>query len=174
MQAVPLPKPRITTLTDIELKRNTINELFQQSIESCLHCSDFIQVKTAVNEHFKQAIQYINQCINSIVSSHAQSKLQTLDVHCLVHSSDSLSETQVSLDRIQTQLRDLSAAIDQWVYVIRDCPAVDSKPHVLLLAKAMCEIFEIQHFYIYPFREDLIPDFLKKSNFKRDIDAPIK
>lgn len=177
MQSAHSHQPRITTLTDIHQKRDEIHTLFSSSIQGCLNCSDFIQVKYAVLQHFKEAIKYINKSIDNISTQHPQSHLQSLDAHTLIDDNtlDSWSsDDQHTIDQIEFQLRELSTAIDQWVFILRDCPEVEHKPNVLLLAKAMTEIFQIQHYYIYPYRKDLVPDFLNKATFNRHLDHPIK
>lgn len=168
---------RITTLIDIGQKRDEINNLFRNSIQNCLNCSDFIQVKYAVLQHFKEAIKYVNKSIFNISTQHPQSDLQILDAHTLIDDNtlDSWSsDDQNTIDQIEFQLRELSTAIDQWVFILRDCPEVEHKPNIVLLAKAMTEIFQIQHFYIYPYRADLMPDFLKGTIDKISKDWQMK
>lgn len=168
---------RITTLIDIGQKRDEIHNLFRNSIHSSLGCNDFVQVQSAVIQHFKEAIKYINRCINSISAQYPQSNVQLLEIDSFIGAAKPKypsSHHPHTIDQIEFQLRELGSAIDQWVFMIRDCPDLENKPHVLLLAKAMCEIFEIQHFYIYPYRADLMPDYLKGTTDKISKDWQMK
>ena len=170
MQPLDSHKHLITALSDIEQKCHQIYQLFKNNIQNSLNCGDFLQVQAAVVQHFKEAINYINRCISSISKQHPQSNFPKLEFHGMIDTinPDSLSaDIRQTIDQVEFQLRDLSTAIDQWSFIIRDCPYVETRPNVLLLAKAMSEIFEIQHVYIYPYHADLIPSFLQKSDFNQ-------
>lgn len=176
MHPNPLDETRVTSLIDIEQKSHEILQCFDNSIQHIHQCSDFIQVQAAVIQHLKEAANYINRCTHSISTLHPQLNFPLFEFDSLIKTlkADSSITFQYPIDQIEFQLRDLSAVIDQWVFIIRDCPELETKPHIRLLAKAMCEIFEIQHFYIYPYHKALIPEYLKKSDFNRHFDFPIK
>lgn len=162
---------RITTLNDIKLKFELVFLHLSLLFHQIKHCTDFNQVQMAVCEHLKQALSYINQCIIRMQKHHSQFELKPLSLADLasLYTNAILQKVPqsyvVTLDSIETQLRQLTIQFDLLVFIIRDCPSVEKKPHVLLLARAMTELFQLQHIYIYPYRADLVPDFLNKIDF---------
>lgn len=162
--------PSITNFKDIELNFELIVLHLSRLFHQITHCTDFNQVQMAVLEHLKQAHSYINQCIIRMQKNDSQLELKSLYFEDLASLYTHNTPTQkvrqpamVTLDSIETQLTQLNIQLDLLVFIIRDCPSVETKPHALLLARAMIELFQLQHTYIYPYRADLVPDFFKQN-----------
>lgn len=161
----------VTTLHDLKLKLEFILLGLSSLFYQIKYCNDFNHVEKPVAAHLNEVLCYINQCIAEIQKHHSQFELAPMPLTELVTLYSSEKNTQtilpstVTLDSIETQLRQLNIQLDQLVFMIRDCPNLVTRPHVVLLARAMSELFQLQQHYIYPFRADLVPDFLKDIRF---------
>lgn len=149
----------------IKLIFKSLSKLYNQSP----YCSDFLDAHKAILEHYKQALCYINKSLLAIQKQHPQSHIEPLDLEQIICLYPQYSyqtplhlQPKISIESINAQIFQLTVQLDQLALIIRDCPDLENRFHILLFARAMTELFEIQQFYIYPFRPDLTPDYLKR------------
>ena len=128
-----------------------------------LYCSDFLEVQHAVLEHYRQALGYMNQSIIEIHTQHPLTQIHACNLADMIGLTPQYSSKiplhlhpQISIHSIQQKIQQLTIEIDQLTFMVRDCPNLETRIHVLLFAKAMIELFEIQQLYIYPFYPNLI------------------
>lgn len=164
-----------TTLNDIKTKFTSIFLVFINTLFHCENCADFLQIKMAIREHFKQSLHYINHCINLIETDYSQAGIHPVSFTLIVQTIDNLNPQSIDpshflIEEIEDEIRALTMLIDQCVFIIRDCPLLEPKKHIFLLAQAMTELFQLQHRYIYPYRKDLIPAYLGKIDFVKKLD----
>lgn len=167
-----------TTLNDIKTKFTSIFLVFSKTLFHCENCADFLQIKMAIREHFKQSLHYVNHCINLNKTDYPQAGIHSVSFVLIIQMIDNLDSlndqpldpSHFLIEEIEDEIHALTILIDQCVFLIRDCPLLEPKKHILLLAQAMTELFLIQHRYIYPYREDLIPEYLNKIDFVKKLD----
>ncbi|NHB58044.1 hypothetical protein G9F32_08415 [Acinetobacter sp. 194] len=129
--------------------------------------SEFQHIKMALLQHIKEAIKYLNKSIKLLQKEYSEINLLNLDMK--VFNQHEKKQRINNIEEMENQIRKLISTIDERVFLIKTFSFSDTKAHARLLSSAMIELMEIQHLYIYPFREDLIPNFLKKIDFKEKI-----
>lgn len=167
-----------TTLNDIQKKFGSVFLVFSTALFHCENCADFLQIKMAVREHFKQSLHYVNHSIYLIETDYPQASIHPVSFVLITQMIDnldslnnqSLEQSHFLIEEIEDEIRALTMLIDQCVFIIRDCPLLEPKKHILLLAQAMTELFQLQSRYIYPYRKDLIPAYLGKIDFVKKLD----
>ncbi len=139
-----------------------------------LYCSDFLDVQQAILEHYRQALGYMNKSIIEIRIQHPLTQIHSCNLAHMIGLTPQYSskiplhlQPQISIHSIQQQIHQLNIEIDQLAFMVRDCPNLETRVHVLFIAKAMTELFEIQQFYIYPFYPNLIPLYLRKGMYNK-------
>lgn len=155
--------------SELKLNSDKIRERFDQLHIDIHNASEFKQIKMAVIAYLKEAIKYLNKSIRLLEQEYSEPRFQNFNLKPVNLNVDDSSV--MSLDQIENQIRNLISTIDQRVFLIKKFAYSETKAHARLLASAMIEFMEIQHLYIYPYREDLVPEFLKNIDFKDKIQS---
>ena len=164
-------------LSDIQQNLIQIIQLLKKVYFTINYCSDFIDVKHAVQRHVIEAGKYIIICQNSIaekfpdftytdiseVKNDFDLSLQNFNDLSLIESQDIFK-----IERIHKNISNINILMDRCAINCKFCKELGTRPYVKLLAQAMTEIMELQNFYIYPIRKDLVPEYLQKFDFKSD------
>ncbi|QIO06996.1 hypothetical protein [Acinetobacter shaoyimingii] len=153
--------------SEIEINHDEIVFYFNQLDLYIKNTAEFQHIKMALLQHIKEARKYLNKSIKLLQKEYSEINLLNLDMK--VFNQHEKKQRINNIEEMENQIRKLISTIDERVFLIKTFSFSDTKAHARLLASAMIELMEIQHLYIYPYREDLIPDFLKNIDFKEKI-----
>ena len=160
----PLEPLKPKEYSDLKLNTDEIILCFKTLHIYIESASEFQHIKMALLQHLKEAVKYLNKSLKLLKQEYTEI---TLDDFKLKSSYLHINKDAItSIDEIENQIRELISSIDKRVFLIKSFTYSDTKAHARLLASSMTELMGIQHLYIYPYYEDLIPDFLRNIDFK--------
>ncbi len=158
-ESAPIP------LNDIQQNLIKIMQLLKKVYSRIEYCSDFLDVKHAVQRHVIEAGKYIIICQNSIAEKFPNftftytdtsevKKDFDLSIQNLNNLSLLASQDIFKIERIHKHILNINILMDQCTINCKFCTELGTRPYVKFLAQAMTELMELQHFYIYPIRKD--------------------
>ena len=143
---------RVPYCIELQQSQKTIQNLILESAQHLMHLQQLITEKfpnfNIGYDHISELSDDFNLDLQK--PNHAVEQDIAIKTFNLQQMDNSISHTTILLDR---------TAIN-----CKFCPDLGVRPYVLQIAKAMCELFEIQHSYIYPLRADLMPEYLRKKH----------
>ena len=157
----------MNTIIEVQNKADQIAQLVFVLYQHSQHCSEFSQIRSAILNHYQEALRYLNRSFEAIHQQYPDSKFDSISRSPLnkPNAIDFLMP-DIEFRILQQIIKDLLIHIDQLAFIVRRDASLDARFHMKLYAQAMTELFDLQTRYIYPYHPNLIPDHLKQANFE--------
>ena len=110
-----------TTLNDIQKKFGSVFLVFSTALFHCENCADFLQIKMAVREHFKQSLHYVNHSIYLIETDYPQASIHPVSFVLITQMIDNLdSLNNQSLEQSHFLIEEIAIKQNQTLGLLVD------------------------------------------------------